>query len=106
MRDVHDGDRKPQVLLVLRAGGRARARIYAIFHPCHGVRTAGNVGWNNLGDRLFDLSQKAKTYSPALQANIVLIRDHGSNLHTSIIAVRFNVPFQPKAGREAELIAL
>ena len=76
MRDVHDGHRKLQVFLVLRAGRRARARIYAIIHARHSVRTAGNIGWHNLGDRLSDLSEKAKTYSPALQANIVLVRDY------------------------------
>ena len=73
MRDVHDGHRKLQGFLVLRAGRRARAGIYAIIHARHSVRTPGNVGWHNLGDRLSDLSEKAKTYSLALQANIILV---------------------------------
>jgi hypothetical protein len=77
--DVYDDYRKPTVFLVLCAGRRARAWIHAIVHARYGVRTAGNVGWHNLGNRLFDLSQKAETYSSALQANIVLIHEHSSN---------------------------
>jgi hypothetical protein len=74
MRDVHDGQRKLQVLLVLRAGRRAHAWIYAIVHARHSIRTAGDVGRHDPGGRLLDLPEKAKAYSPALQANIVLAR--------------------------------
>src|SRR5437588_7714595 len=74
VRDVHDGHGKLQVFLVLRVGRRARTWNYAIVHARHSVRTSGNVRWRDRGDRLFGLSEKAKTYSPALPANIVLVR--------------------------------
>ena len=89
MRDVHDGHREPQVFLVLHAGRRARTWIYAIVHARRDVRTAGNHGWHNLGDRLFDLSQKTEAHSPALQANLILAAA-ASIIHTSIIPIRFN----------------
>jgi hypothetical protein len=79
LRDVHDEHGKPQIILVLRVGRSARARVYAVLHACHGVRTTGNVEWHHLGDRLVALSQAAKTYSSALQANIVLVRHHDSD---------------------------
>jgi len=75
-RDVHDRHWKPQIVLVLRAGRRARAWDYAVVHASRGVQAAGNVGWHNPDNRLSDLSEKTKTGSPspALQANTVLVR--------------------------------
>lgn len=79
VRDVHDEDRIPKVFLVLHAGRRAGAWINAIVRPTHGARIVGNIRRYNPGNRLLDLSHKAQACSPALQADIVLIRSRGFN---------------------------
>ena len=66
VRDAHDGNWKLQVFLVRRAGWRARTWHHAFVHAHDCVRTVGNIGRDNLGDRLFDLSEKAETYSTAV----------------------------------------